>query len=62
MGDADASLENAYAVMVDPDELMRESDKSVAGSDGLVRDPDDAMASPFTEEGQASALHPRADG
>ena len=47
---------------VDPDELMRESDKSVAGSDGLVRDPDDAMASPFTEVGQASALHPRADG
>ena len=34
----------------------------MAGSDGLVRDPDDAMASPFTEVGQASALHPRADG
>jgi hypothetical protein len=34
----------------------------VAGSDGLVRDPDDAMASPFTEVGQASTLHPRADG
>ena len=34
----------------------------MAGSDGLVRDPDDAMASPFTEVGQASTLHPRADG
>ena len=62
MGDADGSLEDAYAVTVDPDELMRESDKSVAGSDGLGRDPDDAMASPFTGVGQAAALHRRADG
>ena len=27
MEDADASLEDAYAVTLDPDELMRESDK-----------------------------------
>jgi hypothetical protein len=48
-------------VMVDPDELAEESHKSVAGPDGVVKEPGAVLPCPFTLVAEGSALQARAD-